>query len=295
MKLPPWAAIAISSTLAACGGGGGGGLGTGTPSDVLSIVPSLASGPGDTSLDAIDTVGLTGVISQADLGLSSSSARLRSFKVLLAPDGNSIVLTVDGTSQTLPVQTKVPGGGQFGTPGSNLVQVTATSDTTALVTYSGSTGLTSWAAFGYVGIETPSDQLPTAPVTYDGFWGGQVYDAGGVISLAGGVASGNMSITVDFDDNAVSGSFSGDVNDGTTDSGGFPVTKPLAGVITGTVVDNGVGGGMTLTSGLYSGSMSYAGNAYGYGAESFAGGYAGRITETGGSQTWAITGTFDLD
>ena len=274
-----FAALAVSG----CGGSGGLTGGSGAP---LSYAPVYATSLSDTTLTSISGDGVSGVMSQADTELSSSSSRLRSVKIRLSGDGNTAFLTIDGATQSLPVTIKQPGGGQFGSVPSNVLQVVALNDSVTLMTYSGSSGASGFGAFGYVGVETPVAELPTGDATYSGFWGGQVYGASGVLS-GFGVVNGNMSVILNFDTSDVTGTFDGSVN--ATDVGSF------AGTISGDTAGNGALATMTVTSGDFTGSMPIAGKTFGFDGATFAGGFAGNLRANASGTNYAATGTFDLD
>ncbi|MGJ8623973.1 MAG: transferrin-binding protein-like solute binding protein [Yoonia sp.] len=277
--------------LSACVGGGDGGGDGGSTGDfgaeaALNYAPVYASGPTDTTLNAVYGEGLTGVLSQANISAGGVSTRLRSVKVRLSADGNTALLTVDGSTQSLPVATKLSGGGQFGDVPSNVLQFTATSGDNIIVTYSGTSGTSGFAAFGQVGIETPIAELPTGDVTYSGSWGGTAYGASNNFSDSG-VISGDITVTANFGTNALTGSFDGSVNAG--DSGNF------AGEVSGKTVGNGVVGSMDITSGDFSGSISLAAKTYGYDASNLAGAFAGSIQSNASGNDYATTGQFSLD
>lgn len=276
--------------LSACVGGGGGGGDGGSTGDfgaeaALNYAPVYASGPTDTTLNAVYGEGLTGVLSQANISAGGVSTRLRSVKVRLSADGNTAFLTVDGSTQSLPVTIKQTGGGQFGDVPSNVLQFTATNGNNIIVTYSGSSGTSGFAGFGQVGIETPIAELPTGGVTYSGSWGGTAYRSNDITDS--GVIGGNISVTADFGTNALTGSFDGSVNAG--DSGNF------AGEVNGKTVGNGVVGSMDITSGDFSGSISLAAKVYGYDASNLAGAFAGNIESNASGNDYATTGQFSLD
>lgn len=281
---PVIVALMCSGALTACGGGSGGA--GGSAASALNYTPQYSDGPTDTNL-ASATGGVTGVMSQADIGLSSSSSRLRSVEIRLSADGDTLFFTVDGVTQALPVETKVVGGGQFGVPGTNLVQFTASNATVDLMTYSGTGGSGSFAGFGRVGIETPVANLPSGPTPYSGLWGGQVYGKTSILNF--GVASGSLDLTIDFDAGTVVGSFDGSVNAGGT--GGSIVTA-ITGSIDGSTLDNGIAGTMLFETG-YTGSAELAGKTFGWGAEDIAGGIAGDISGPAGS--YSLSGTFGVD
>lgn len=278
MKVIRIAPIAVSIlALTACGGGGSGRGGGGT-GGVLDYTPSYSDGPGD-STAASSTEGVTGVMSQADISATGSSVRLRSVRVRISADGNTAYLTVDGVTQSYPVDVI---GVQYGTPGTNLVQYTGTSAPYALMTHSGASGSAGFAAFGIVGVETPEANLPAAPANYSGSWGGQVYGVSDI--LDSGVVGGSMDLAIDFEGGSVSGSFDGTVNAASI--------VDIDGSITGSVSGNGASGTMNLESG-YSGSIDFAGKAYGDTGEYFGGAFAGSIG--GGGHNYNATGTLLLD
>ena len=287
-KLQLFHAIIALLALAACGGGGGGGQlgGSGSAAAALNYSPNLSDGPTDTSLASISDDGISGVLSQANIGLSSTTTQLRSVKVRISADGNTAFLTVDGVTQTLPVVIAQPGGGQFGSVPSNVLQVVGTNSTHTLLTYSGSGGTSSFCGFGYVGVETPIAELPVGDATYTGSWGGQAYNPGNLYADSG-LISGNMSLVLNFQTGAVGGSFDGSVN--AADTGTF------AGTISGSTQGNGAYGTMTLTSGDFSGAMPFAGKTYGFSGADFAGAFAGSVTADGSGRSYATTGTFSLD
>ncbi|MEL6681462.1 MAG: transferrin-binding protein-like solute binding protein [Pseudomonadota bacterium] len=193
---------------------------------------------------------------------------------------------MDGQTQSLPVTIAQPGGGQFGSVPSNVLQFTASGATHTLVTYSGSSGTSGFGAFGQIGIETPIAELPTGDVTYSGAWGGQADSASNNFADSG-VLSGNMSITANFGSGAVSGTFDGSVNAG--DIGDF------AGTINGATSGNGVAASMDITSGDFTGSMPIAAKTYGFDASVLAGAFAGSIRSVDSGRNYATTGQFSLD
>ncbi|MCK0094292.1 transferrin-binding protein-like solute binding protein [Yoonia sp. F2084L] len=273
----------------ACGGSGGGsgagGLG-GSAQDAINYTPVYASGPTDTTTDAIGTTGVTGVMSQFDVSATSVSTRLRSVKVRLSPDGSTAYLTVDGSTQSLPVTISTPGGGQFGNVPSNVLQVNSSNTTHNLVSFSGTSGTTGFGAFGFIGIETPISELPTGNATYSGNWGGQVYSASNTFGDSG-VLSGTMSVTANFGDGSVGGSFTGSVNAG--DTGDF------AGTVSGSTSGNGVVASMDITSGDFTGNMPFAAKTFGFDGSDLAGAFAGNIRSNASGKNYATTGTFSLD
>ncbi|MBT8460453.1 MAG: hypothetical protein HKP37_11475 [Boseongicola sp.] len=115
-----------------------GGISGGGASDAVNYVPVHAASLADTAFTSIDGGGITGVLSQADLSLSSTSSRLRSITVRVSADGNTAFLTVDGSTQSLPDVIKQSGGGQFGNVPSNVLQVVGSGASHVFVTYSGS-------------------------------------------------------------------------------------------------------------------------------------------------------------
>jgi hypothetical protein len=149
-KLQLFLAVIALLALAACGGGGGGGQlgGSGSAAAALNYTPNVSEGPSDTSLASISDDGVSGVLSQANIGLSSASTQLRSVKVRISADGNTAFLTVDGVTQSLPVVITQPGGGQFGSVPSNVLQVVGINSTHTLLSYSGSGGTSSFVGFG---------------------------------------------------------------------------------------------------------------------------------------------------
>jgi hypothetical protein len=288
---PATTASVLSATLvlAACGGGGGSGggsTGSGSAEAALNYAPVYATSPTATTIAFVDGEGLTGVMSQANISATSVSTSLRSVKVRLSADGNTAFLTVDGSTQSLPVTIKQTGGGQFGNVPSSVLQFTAADGTHSLVSYSGTSGTSSFGAFGQVGIETPIAELPSGDVTYAGSWGGQAYSAANNFADSG-VISGNMSITANFGSGAVSGSFNGSVNAG--DSGDF------AGSVNGMTSGNGVVGSMDITSGDFTGSMPIAAKLYGFEGDALAGAFAGNIESVDSGTNYATTGQFSLD
>jgi hypothetical protein len=280
--------LTATLVLTACGGGGSGGgsTGGGSAEAALNYAPVYATSPTDTTIAFVNGEGLTGVMSQANISANSVSTRLRSVKVRLSPDGNTAFLTVDGSTQSLPVTIMQPGGGQFGNVPGNVLQFTAADGTHTLVSYSGTSGASGFGAFGQVGIETPIAELPTGDVTYAGSWGGQAYSAANNFADSG-VISGNMSITANFGSGAVSGSFNGSVNAG--DSGDF------AGSVNGMTSGNGVVGSMDITSGDFTGSMPIAAKLYGFDGDDLAGAFAGNIESVDSGKNYATTGQFSLD
>ena len=276
--------LCTTLVLAACGGGGGGA--GGGASAALNYAPVYASGPSDTSLAAISGAGLTGVMSQANLGASSATTGLKPVKVRLSADGNTAFLTVDGATQSLPVQIKQTGGGQFGSVPSNVLQVTASNAPNVMMTYSGSGGATGFGAFGQVGIETPIPQLPAGTASYSGSWGGQAYNAGNSYANSG-VLSGSVTVTANFGTGAVGGSFTGSVN--AADTGSF------AGTVSGSTTGNGVAGSMDITSGDFTGALPFAAKTYGHDGGTLAGAFAGSVRNTSSGLTYATTGQFSID
>lgn len=274
--------------MSACGGGGGGGNAGagGSAQDAIDYTPVYASDAADTTADAIDTTGVTGVMSQANISVSSVSTGLRSISVRISADGNTAFLTVDGATQSLPVVISTPGGGQFGNVPNNVLQVTSSNGTHDLVSFSGTSGTGGFAGFGFIGIETPLSELPTGNATYTGNWGGQAYSKSN--NLAGsGVLSGTMSVMANFGSGSVTGSFTGSVNAG--DTGDF------AGTVSGNTSGNGVIGSMDITSGDFTGSMPIAAKTFGFDGSDLAGVFAGDIRSTGSGNNYATTGTFSLD
>lgn len=281
--------LGATLVLTACGGGGGGGQdfgGGGSAEAALNYAPVYASSTTDTTIAFVNGEGLTGVMSQANINANSVSTGLRSVKVRLSPDGNTAFLTIDGTTQSLPVTISQTGGGQFGNVPGNVLQFTATNGTHTLMSYSGSSGASGFGAFGQIGIETPIAELPAGDVTYSGSWGGQAYSASNNFADSG-VISGTMSITANFGSGAVNGSFSGSVNAG--DSGDF------AGSVDGMTSGNGVAASMDITSGDFTGSMPVAAKLYGFDADNLAGAFAGSIQSVDSGKNYATTGQFSLD
>lgn len=271
--------------LAGCGGGGAGTFGGGA-SGALNYVPAYATGPSDTTAQSIDDLeGVSGVLAQANTSLSGSTAGLRSIKVRLSADGNTAYLTLDGSTKALPVVIKLTDGGQFGSVPSEVLQVQGTTANNDIVSYSGSSGASGWGGFGRIGIETPEGAAPMVDTVYSGLYGGHLY--GSNDPSEGGVFSGTMSITVNYDTGNMSGSFDVDIN-------AFSTSGDAIGTISGATIGNGAAGTMTVTSGDYIGTMELAGKLFGFGAENFAGATAGTLTHTGGT-SYATTGTFDLD
>ncbi|MBT8426352.1 MAG: hypothetical protein KJO67_15365 [Silicimonas sp.] len=278
-------ALAALFALAACGGGGGSG-GFSSGAGLFNYAPNVADSGTDTSLASISDDGISGILSQADIGATSVSSRLRSVKVRISADGNTAFLTVEGVTQTIPVVIKQPGGGQFGSVPSNVLQVTGSNANHVLMTYSGTSGASGFGGFGYVGIETPAARLPTSDASYSGSWGGQAYHPGNSFANSG-VVLGNMDVTLNFQTGSAAGSFTGNLN--AADTGSF------SGTISGNTSGNGAAGTMTINSSGFSGAMPFAGKTFGFNAEDFAGGFAGSMTADGSGRTYSMTGTFSLN
>lgn len=265
------ASLAACAALAACGGGGGGGL-LSSSGDVLDYAPSYADGPTDTFSASLIDDGITGVMSIADP--LDGSVRLVNVDIRTSTDRQTAYLSINGGSEkSYPALGGVnASGGAYGTTSGAGYLTFSTLDGMA-----GTVGLQEGTegGFGWAGIETRPSNLPSS-ATYGGFWGGHIYDAGDPFNS--GVASGFMTMTVDFAGGDVSGALSGS----------------SSGSITGTVDGNGVTGEFDLVSGDYTGDLTFAGKTFGDSAEVVAGALGGTVRDTGGSlKTFA--GTFDGD
>ena len=270
----------VALGLTACGGGGGGGFALG--GNPFAASESLAASSVDTMTASIERGdGVSGVISLAEVGISGSSAGLGTFRVDVANDGESANVRVGGSTYNLPLLEEGATYRRFGSESGTLLQMNE-AGTNQLATFSQSGGSSGISGFGYLGIETPIDQLPTGDVIYNGTWGGQAYNTTDIFDS--GVIGGFMQYTVNFSGGTLTGSFDGDLNAAST--------PEIAGTISGSASGNGIQGTMNITSGA-TGSFDMAGNAYGYSGTDLNGAVAGYISS--GGQTYAVGGTFNSD
>lgn len=292
-KLQILLAIFTLLALAACGGGGASGIGGGGggfSTATLNSQLNYATSPSDTASSALVTPGgVAGVLAVSE-GVSTR-AGLQSVKVRTSPDYQTAYVSINGgpefaLSANGSIGAATSTGGPYGPVGAsaNYIGLTNLADYSMLARTEGTSG-----GFGYAGIATPPGSLP-ASLTYTGNWTGYLYPNAASPSATFGGGTGPMSLTLDVASSNMDGTFSGDLNVGS--SGGSNV-YPISGTVDTTLSGSIFSGTMTATTGSYTGASDLAGVFFGDNAETAAGAFGGALN--GPSGTHAFLGIFDLN
>ena len=303
------AAILSILAIGGCGGGGGGGGGgdngggNGGGASNVGAVNSISRTPGPGRL-ATDNRTVEQLLNDPNTVFRPVSVgarvdrgefELSSFGSVTAvsqdADGNfNVTYTVDGTDQTIMFrpQDRDPIFGDFerrvgdntfiaqegGIPGSTLDYVAFLIAGRADNTQSG------FITVGALGPRTPTPDLPTGPVRYEGGVSGSFVQDPDAMGAQPESLEGDFAMRVNFDTGNVNGRFADVVITNTDDT-----TVPLAGRL------NMTG---TITDGAFDGTLREAGAPDGSAIDGMTGAFAGDIFGPNGDETGGVfNGTTD--
>lgn len=227
----------------------------------------------ETIESAVKNGGITGFIGNEDGTISEVLVRI-------SEDGDTAYLSVDG-GEEIEFPTKNYGyehsNGGYGqwSNGTHNISVNYHGDIMQHVSSWGDDGFG-----GYIGLETPSDSLPTGTATYAGSWGVETAEGeeGGIYSY------GQMNLDADFATGDIEGLAIGNYYG---NSNGI-----FAGPIDGSISGSRIAGTAFVEGPDVTGEFDMLGGIFGQSGEQIGGGIAGTLSDETGD--YALGGYFSL-